>query len=156
MDKTDFKILEYLQKDGRIAFTEIAQGLGVSEGTVRNRTARLIEEGILRIVGQVDTRKLGYEAQAIVGVTVQPPMLESVAATIGKFPEVAYLIMVSGEFDLFVDVLCRDREHLAEFLNERIMRVPGIMRTQTFITLRTYKSAHGQLPEVFEKKRSPK
>lgn len=73
-------------------------------------------------------------------------MLESVAKTAASFPEVSYLIMVSGEFDLFIEVLCRDRNHLASFLNEKLMRVPGITRTQTFLTLKTYKMAYGASP----------
>jgi Lrp/AsnC family transcriptional regulator for asnA, asnC and gidA len=56
--------------------------------------------------------------------------------------------MVSGEFDLFVEVLCKDRNHLANFLNEKLLRVPGILRTQTYITLRTYKMAYGALPMI--------
>lgn len=82
----------------------------------------------------------------MIGVSVQPPLLNTVAETVATFKEVSYLIMVSGEFDLFVEVLCRDRDHLAAFLNEQLLRVPGVVRTQTFITLRTYKMAYGALP----------
>jgi Lrp/AsnC family transcriptional regulator for asnA, asnC and gidA len=56
--------------------------------------------------------------------------------------------MVSGAFDLFVEVLCKDRNHLATFLNEKLLRVPGILRTQTFTTLRTYKMAYGAKPTL--------
>jgi len=146
MDKTDLEIIAYLQKDGRMAFTDIARALGVSEGTVRNRVARLTEDQIIQVVGMIDPNRLGYEAPAMIGVSVQPPLLEKVATSVATFHEVSYLIMVSGEFDLFVEVLCRDRGHLATFLNEKLLRVPGIIRTQTFITLRTYKMAYGAVP----------
>lgn len=148
MDHIDRKIIGLLQKDGRMPFTDIAKTLGVSEGTVRNRVTRLIEERVLQIIGMIDPNRMGYEAPAMIGVSVQPPLLEKVARTIADFPEVSYLIMVSGEFDLFIEVLCKDRDHLASFLNSKLLRVPGISRTQTFITLRTYKMAQGALPVV--------
>jgi Lrp/AsnC family transcriptional regulator for asnA, asnC and gidA len=146
MDKIDLEIIHHLQSDGRKPFTDIAKALGVSEGTIRNRVSRLLEEQTIQIVGMIDPAQLGYDAPAMIGVSIQPPMLENVARTVANFPEVSYLIMVSGEFDLFIEVLCRDRNHLASFLNEKLMRVPGIVRTQTFITLRTYKMAYGATP----------
>ncbi len=148
MDKIDLEIISLLQKDGRMPFTDIAKELGVSEGTVRNRVSRLTQDQILQIIGMIDPNRFGYEAPAMIGVSVQPPFLEKVAMTIATFSEVSYLIMVSGEFDLFVEVLCRDRDHLANFLNNKLLRVPGVSRTQIFITLRTYKMAQGAVPMV--------
>lgn len=148
MDKIDQEIIAFLQKDGRMPFTDIAKALGISEGTVRNRVSRLTQEQTIQIVGMIDPNQLGFEAPAMIGVSVQPPLLEKVAAEVATFAEVSYLIMVSGEFDLFVEVLCRDRDHLASFLNDKLLRVPGISKTQTFITLRTYKMAYGALPMV--------
>ncbi|RMG97440.1 MAG: Lrp/AsnC family transcriptional regulator [Chloroflexi bacterium] len=146
MDELDRAILTFLQKDGRMRFTEIAKELGVSEGTVRNRVARLQAEHGLQIVGMIDPRQIGYDAPAIIGVAVQSPYLESAAAEIATWPEVSYLIMVSGEYDLMVEVMCRDREHLSEFLRERLQKVPGVQRTQTFMILHTYKMASGARP----------
>jgi Lrp/AsnC family transcriptional regulator for asnA, asnC and gidA len=148
MDQIDLDIISYLQSDGRIPFTDIAKALEVSEGTVRNRVTRLIQDRVLQIVGMVDPYRLGFDAPAVISVSVQPPLLEKVADTISKFPEVSYLIMVSGEFDLLVEVLCRDREHLASFLNEKMLRVPGVTNTQTSMILRTYKMAYGALPFI--------
>lgn len=148
LDKIDLMIIDQLQIDGRKPFTEIAKKIGISEGTVRNRIARLQDEQVIQIVGMIDPARLGYDAPAMIGIAVQPPMLESVAMTIAEFPEVSYLIMVSGAFDLFVEVLCRDRDHLATLLNDKIMRVPGVSKTQTFITLRTYKMAQGAVPSL--------
>ena len=110
----------------------------------------MVEDQVLHIVGLVNPSALDYEAPAMIGISVQPPLLESVAVTIAKFPEVSYLIMVSGEFDLFVEVLCRDRSHLVSFLNEKLLKVPGIIRSQTFMTLRTYKMAYGAKPLIPE------
>ena len=148
MDQTDLDIISYLQSDGRTPFTDIAKALDISEGTVRNRVARLMQDRVLQIVGMVDPYRLGFDAPAVISLSVQPPLLEEVADTISNFPEVSYLIMVSGEFDLLVEVLCRDRDHLATFLNEKILRVPGVTNSQTSMILRTYKMAYGALPSL--------
>jgi Lrp/AsnC family transcriptional regulator for asnA, asnC and gidA len=148
MDKIDLDIIAILQSDGRTPFTDIARDLDISEGTVRNRVTRLVDAGVLQVVGLIDPNRFGYEAPAMIGVSVQPPLLEKVAETVAEFPEVSYLIMVSGGFDLFVEVLCKDLDHLASFLNEKLLRVPGITDTQTFITLRTYKLAYGAVPNA--------
>jgi len=146
MDEIDRQIINHLQHDGRMPFTCIAKDLGISEGTVRNRVARLLEDRTIQIIGMIDPSRLGFDAPAMIGVSVKPSELEKIACTVAEFPEVSYLIMVSGEFDLFVEVLCKDRDHLASFLNERLMRIPGITRTATFFTLRTYKMAYGARP----------
>ncbi len=146
MDQIDLEIISFLQSDGRTPYTDIAKALDISEGTVRNRVARLLQERILQIIGMVDPYRLGFDAPAVISVSVQPPLLETVANTISKFPEVSYLIMVSGEFDLLVEVLCKDRDHLANFLNEKLLHVPGITDTQTSMILHTYKMAYGALP----------
>jgi Lrp/AsnC family transcriptional regulator for asnA, asnC and gidA len=82
----------------------------------------------------------------MIGVSINEGDIEAIAAEIAVFPEVSYLIMVSGEFDLIVEVLCKDREHLANFLNQSLRRIPGVGRTQTFMTLRTFKMAYGAPP----------
>lgn len=146
MDELDISIIEQLQRDGRRRFTDIANELNVSEGTVRNRVARLLESQALQIIGAVDPHKIGYDAPAWIGVTVQPPHLEQAAVDIAMLPEVSYLIMVSGEYDLIVEVFCRNREHLALFLRDHLQNVVGVQRTQTFFILHTYKMAHGARP----------
>jgi len=146
MDEIDRSILSFLQKDGRKRFTEIAKALGITEGTVRNRVAKLREAHVLQIIGMVDPLRMGYDAPAIIGVSIQPPYLEEVAAEIAIWPEVSYLIMVAGEYDLLVEVMCRDREHLASFLRDQLQQVTGVLRTQSFMILHTYKMAHGAQP----------
>ncbi len=146
MDKTDLAILSLLQKDARRSFTDIANELNISEGTVRNRVSRLVEKRSIQLVGLIDPNQLGFEAPAMIGVTVQSNLLEEAATQIAQFPEVSYLVMSSGEYDLLVEVLCRDREHLAAFLNENLRQVEGVLRTQTFMILRTFKMAYSADP----------
>ncbi len=145
-DQLDLAILEMLRADGRKPYTEIAQALDVSEGTVRNRVARLIEKGVMQIVGLIDPVRMGYDAPAMVGVRVQNMDVEEVARQIARFPEVSYLIMVSGGFDLMVEVICKDREHFTHFLNQKLRKVPGVAQTESFFILRTFKMAYGADP----------
>ena len=150
MDELDLEIIKALQGNGRKRYTEIAKALNVAEGTVRNRVARLLEKRVLQIIGLIDPHQMGYDAPALIGVTVKPPHLEEAAAQIAAFPEVSYLILVSGEYDLMVEVFCRDRAHLATFLREDLQNVTGVERTQTFFILHTYKMAHGAQPVLRE------
>ena len=146
MDDTDRKIISFLQVDGRTPYTEIAKGLEISEATVRNRVSRLLEQKVIQVIGLVDPYQFGYDAPAMIGVSVEPTMLESAAAEIACFSEVSYLIMVSGEFDLMVEVMCQDRKELTDFLNQKLRLVKGVTRTQSSLILKTYKMAFGAQP----------
>jgi len=120
--------------------------LSVSEGTVRNRVARMIDKGVMQIVGLIDPVRMGYDAPAMIGVNIQNADVEEVAKQIARFPEVSYLIMVSGGFDLIVEVICRDREHFTHFLNQKLRKIPGVAQTQSYFILRTIKMAYGADP----------
>jgi len=124
-------------------YTEIAKVLNVTEGTVRNRVAKLLDNKAIQIMGVLDPHRMGYTAPAIIGVSIQPPLLDKAAAEIASMPEVSYLIMVAGEYDLIVEVFCRDREHLAAFLRDQLLQVAGVQRAQTSFILHTYKVAQG-------------
>lgn len=142
LDDLDRQIIHILQYDGRKPFTEIAVALGVSEGTVRNRVNRLIERGQMQIVAIVEPQFLGWNAAALIGLTVQHDQIEAVAQQIGRFPEVTYLLMASGGYDLFAEVYCRDMAHLVVFLNQKLRQVPGVLRTETFMILKMYKLSY--------------
>ncbi len=148
MDTLDIAIIQELQKNGRKPFTEIAQKLNVSEATVRNRVSKLIDKQVLQIVGLISPHRLGYNSPAMVSLAVQPGKVDAVAKEIAMFEEVSYLIMVSGEFDLMVEVMCRNREHFVEFLNQKLAQVPGVLRTQTSFILHTYKLSYAARPTL--------
>lgn len=150
MDELDLSILSCLQRDARRSFTDIATELGISEGTVRNRVSRLLDKHTIQLVGLIDPNQLGYDAPAMIGVTVQSNLLEEAALKIAQFPEVSYLVMTSGEYDLLVEVLCRDRKHLANFLNQDLRQIEGILQTKTFMILRTFKMAYSADPVTLE------
>ena len=119
LDKLDFEILSFLQEDGRMSFTVIADKLNVSIGTIRTRFNKLIADGTVNIIGRVDPDKVGFRCYAHIAVFVRPATLkEKVAQRISKLPEVSFLAMTSGDYDLEVDVMCRDNNHLVDFEND--------------------------------------
>jgi len=138
----DKRIIEHLQQDGRRPFTQIAAELGVSEAAVRARTNRLIERGILQIVGVTDPLKLGFQQQAMIGVRCQADRLLEVASEVAEFPEVSYLVVTAGAYDLLIEVVCEDNEALLRFLTERLRRVEGVRETETFVYLRMVKQVY--------------
>jgi Lrp/AsnC family transcriptional regulator for asnA, asnC and gidA len=150
LDDIDLAIIACLQYDGRMPYTTIANQVGVSEATVRNRVNRLRDEGILQIVGVVDPHLLGLRSTAIIGVVAEPARLQQVAREIASYGEVSYLVMTSGTFDLLVEILCEDTDHLAHLLSEQLHNVQGVRRTETFYIFRNYKLSYrwGMLPEL--------
>lgn len=138
----DKRIIEHLQADGRRPFTQIAADLGVSEAAVRARTSRLIERGVLQIVGVTDPLKLGYDQMAMIGVRCEGDRLIEAAEAIGQLPEVIYVVVTAGAFDLLVEAVCEDSDGLLRFLTEKLRRVPGVQTTETFVYLRIVKQSY--------------
>ncbi|GAB4036796.1 Lrp/AsnC family transcriptional regulator [Spirosoma gilvum] len=145
LDDLDFAILSCLQKDGRMSFTEIADHLNVSVGTARTRLNRLLDDGVLSIIGRVDPDKVGFRAYAHIAVYVRPATLkEPVAETIAQMPEVSFLASTSGDYDLEVDVMCPTNHDLVEFINE-ISKIEGVYQTKTTLYFKVYKYAQPDL-----------
>ena len=142
LDETDQAIVDRLQYDGRMPFTTIAAELGLTEGAVRRRVKRMQSENALQIVGIVEPQLLEWNAAGMIGVNVQPGQIETAAQQIAQFPEVTYLFMASGGYDLFVEAYCSDREHFVSFLNDKLQRVPGVEHTETFMILKMYKLSY--------------
>jgi Lrp/AsnC family transcriptional regulator for asnA, asnC and gidA len=146
MDELDHLILQTLQKDGRTPFTTIARQAGVSETTIRSRYHSLVEAGIVRTVGVVDPFALGFHAPAVIGVTVESDKIEQAARAIVELPEVSYLVMTLGSFDLTIEVLCRDLAHLTDLVTRKIGRIPGIRTTETLMIAKSYKLSYRWAP----------
>lgn len=145
MDDLDFDIVSCLQQDGRMSFTVMADQLNVSVGTIRTRMNKLLEDGTINIIGRVDPDKVGFRSYAHIAVFVRPATLkEKIAQKIAKLPEVSFLAMTSGDYDLEVDVMCRDNDHLVNFIN-RISTYEGVYQTKTTIYFKVYKYAQPDL-----------
>lgn len=148
MDKLDKIILETLQDDGRTPFTEIARQAGVSEATIRNRYRQLVDTGIVRTVGIVDPHALDFEAPAIIGISVEPGKIGEVATRLTELPEVSYLVMTLGSFDLVAEVFCRDLAHINNLLTRQIHLMPGVRSTETLMIAQSYKLSYRWSPAM--------
>lgn len=139
MDQLDIAIIECLQEDARMPFTDIAKALGVVEGTVRNRVSKLLDSQILRLNGTIDPHRAGFNSPAFIFVSVKPGSLEKVAEELSAISEVSYLVAITGEADLLVELMCSNSDHLMNVLMEKIHNIPDITNTRTSMILRVYK-----------------
>ena len=138
----DKRIIEQLQEDGRRPFTQIAADLGVSEAAVRARTNRLIDRGILQVVGVTDPLKLGFQQMAMIGIKVQADRLIEVAEEIAAFPETDYVVVTAGTYDILVECVAADNDALLHFLSDKLRKIPGVRETETFVYLRLIKQTY--------------
>ena len=148
MDELDLLILKTLQEDGRTPFTQIAKKAGVVESTIRSRYASLVEQGIVQTIAVIDPFAVGYNSPALIGVSVEPGTVYSVAEALEKLPEVSYLVLILGAYDLIVEVFCRDREHLAKHITNQIQTVPGVRSTETLVIGEIFKLSFFWRPEI--------
>lgn len=140
LDELDFAIIAQLQDDGRRSYTEIARALDVSIGTIRNRIHRMVKDGIVRFICRPDAYRVGFHSPANIKISVRPSsLIDEAARAISEFPEVYYLAHITGEYDLDIDVMCRDQEHLADLVTHRLPKVKGVNSTVTSVILRVYK-----------------
>jgi Lrp/AsnC family transcriptional regulator, regulator for asnA, asnC and gidA len=134
-------IIEQLQQDGRRSYAAIGKEVGLSEAAVRQRVQRLIESGVMQVVAVTDPLQLGFARQAMVGIEVAGA-LEPVADALSDMDEVDYVVITAGTFDLLVEVVCESDEHLLALISEKIRRINGVSRTETFMYLKLRKQTY--------------
>lgn len=131
----DLQILDYLRKDGRMPFAQIAKNLNVSTGMVRIHYQKLVEKGALQIAAITNPMYVGRSKMAMIGIKVEGERLKEIVNDISAFEEVIYLVFLTGSYDLFAEVVCRDKEHLLNFLTEKLYKVKGVISSETFMYL---------------------
>jgi Lrp/AsnC family transcriptional regulator for asnA, asnC and gidA len=137
LDAVDRRIIESLQTDGRRAFTALAREAGVSEAAVRARVRRLKDAGVIDVVAVTNPLMVGFDVMAIVGIRANSN-LEQIADAVSAWDETSYVVILSGSFDLMVEIVCADNHHLLELV-QRIREVPGVTATETFMYLDLHK-----------------
>jgi len=142
----DYDILGYLVEDGRKSLTDIAKALDISVGTVRNRVARLKNEGIINILGIINPNQIGFNAYAQIFIAIRPAhLIESIAKKLVEFPETSFVAEIAGEFDLEINIMCKDNNHLTSLMNDRLYKIKGIYNTKTNMYLKVYKVSQPDL-----------
>ncbi|MEY4955174.1 MAG: hypothetical protein RI981_1259 [Bacteroidota bacterium] len=137
LDPLDYKILEILVEDANLPYTEIGQRLDVSGGTVHVRMKKMESLGIVKGAQLlIDYSKIGWDITAFLGIYLDKSSLyEDVANQLKAIPEVVNIHYTTGIYSIFAKIICRDTQHLREVLHDKIQRVTGIQRTETFISL---------------------
>lgn len=134
-------IVRMLHEDGRMAFKTIAEALGVSEGTVRNRVAWMKQSGMLRIVAVADPMGMNYKADAMLGIKVAPKATPArVAERLAVHPEVVYILWVSGRFDLLVEIVCESEDQFLDFVSKHCFDHADIGTVEVMAGLAMYKN----------------
>ncbi|MDT4994977.1 MAG: Lrp/AsnC family transcriptional regulator, regulator for asnA, asnC and gidA [Actinoplanes sp.] len=141
LDDINKQIIEHLQRDGRMSYAALAKVIGLSEAAVRQRVQRLLDGGLMQIVAVTDPLTLGFARQAMVGVKVVGD-LRVVADQLAAIPEVDYVVICAGGYDLLVELVCTDDEHLLRMLNDAIRTVPGVTVAETFMYLKLAKQTY--------------
>ncbi|BAU86397.1 Lrp/AsnC family transcriptional regulator [Streptomyces laurentii] len=141
IDAVSLAIIEQLQEDGRRPYAAIGKAVGLSEAAVRQRVQKLLDQGVMQIVAVTDPLTVGLRRQAMVGVHVEGD-LDPVAEALTAMSECQYVVMTAGSFDLMVEIVCEDDDHLLDVINRRIRTLPGVRSTESFVYLKLKKQTY--------------
>ena len=131
LDETDKLILRVLQRDGRVSYADLGPLVGLSAPAARARVQRLIDSGVVRVLGVTDPIALGLPTMAMLGVRADGDIRE-VADRIAACDGVIYLVLTAGAFDLFAEVVCHTPAQLLDLINDQIKPLPGVKHVETF------------------------
>jgi len=138
IDKLDKKILEIISSNARLPFKDVAAECGVSRAAIHQRVQRLIDMGVIIGSGyHVDPSSLGYNTCTYVGITLERgSMYQRVCGEFMKIPEIVECHFTTGPYTMLVKLYARDNAHLMELLNTRMQEIPGVIATETLISLK--------------------
>ena len=139
LDDTDKRIISMLQENGRTANNEIAEKLGISEGTVRNRVRRLTDENYLHVRGLTNPNMNDDEQVVFIGAKIAVSRnLKTVAGIVAELPHVSSVSIVSGRYDLLIELLISSHD-LIDFIDAHLGKIDSLASTESFLTLQSYK-----------------
>ncbi|MCU0271938.1 MAG: Lrp/AsnC family transcriptional regulator [Acidimicrobiales bacterium] len=141
LDDIDKAIIRELQQDGRMSYADLGPAVGLSQAAVRQRVQRLIERNVMQVVAVTDPTRVGFSLQAMLGITAEGDV-RAVAAAIAAVPEMSYVVITAGRYDILAEVVARDADALLDLVNERIRSIPGVTRTETLTYLRLEKQTY--------------
>ncbi|OGO75398.1 MAG: hypothetical protein A3K45_00465 [Chloroflexi bacterium RIFOXYC12_FULL_59_14] len=142
LDEIDRFIIDAMRKDGRVAFAQLAGQLKVSPGMIRLRYNRLVELGVLKVVAISNPLRMGFKTMAMIGIRVDGSRLLEVAEKISKLEEVIYLVVTSGRYDLFAEVMCRDQSDFVNFIAQKLSAIEGVRESESFMHLKIVKEIY--------------
>lgn len=137
IDKLDRQILEIISQNARIPFRDVAEQCGVSRAAIHQRVQRMIESNVITGSGyKISPKVLGYASSAYIGVKLEKgSMYKEVVPHFQKIPEVTECHFTTGPYTLLIKLYAKDNEHLMDLLNNKIQEIPGVVATETMISL---------------------
>ena len=141
LDDVNKRIIDQLQQDGRMSYATLAKKIGLSEAAARQRVQRMLDTGVMQIVAVTDPLTLGFRRQVMVGIKVEGDM-RTAADKIAQIPEVDYVVICEGSYDILAELVCTDDEHLLALLNEKIRSIDGVQSTETYVYLKLAKQTY--------------
>ncbi len=141
LDTVSRQLVEALQQDGRRSYAALAEQVGLSEAAVRQRVRRLLEDRVMQIVAVTDPMTVGFARQAMVGIKADGD-IRAIADRLTELDELEYVVICAGSFDLLIELVCEDDEHLLRVLNDSIRTIEGVRDTETFVYLRLVKQTY--------------
>ena len=141
VDDVGKRLIEELQQDGRRSYAALAKTVGLSEAAVRQRVQRMVDTGLMQVVAVTDPLQVGFRRQAMIGLRVEGDLVK-VADQLAEIDEVDYVVITAGSFDILLELVCEDDDHLLRILSERIRALPGIRDTETFVYLKLAKQTY--------------
>lgn len=136
---TDVAIIRCLQDDARSSIAKISANIRVPESTVRHRLGRLIQRGLLEFAAVTNPLQLGYQIWAVIEIQAEVAKVRSVARRLAAVPEVHFIGITTGSYDLLATAVFRSNEELLDFVTHRLARIKGIARTSTSTVLELVK-----------------
>ncbi len=137
IDEFDKKILDILMSNSRTPFTDIAQRLKVSEGTVRKRVKRLEDEGVIReYTIDIDPAKLGYRSVTLLGLDTEPENYLDAINALDSLEEVRWVAKSSGDHMIMAEIWTKDDEELGRLIEDKICTINGVKRICPAIILK--------------------
>jgi Lrp/AsnC family transcriptional regulator, regulator for asnA, asnC and gidA len=142
IDEVDRRIIRILQADGRRPNTEIAKELGVSETTVRKRINRLVSRELINIVAVPTPRAVGMNLSAIIGISVTLPQLTEISQKLKRQPEVRYVGVSTGRYDIIVEAFFLSQRHFLDFISNTLGQMQGITTLETSMIFEVVKFSY--------------
>ena len=141
IDDVDRRLIAIVQRDARVSNVELARQVGLTEGAVRRRLDNLFRTQALRIIGVGDPKMLGLTTHAVIGIKVEPRLLEQILDSLAAMPELSFVYKTLGQFDILAVAYLRANEDLGDFLTNVVAQIEGVRETQTFLIMSTRKRA---------------
>ena len=140
-DDIDKALVTALQHNGRESYAALAKIVGLSEAAVRQRVQRLLDDGVVQIVGVTDPMVMGFQRWAMVGIVVEGDV-RTVSDRLTQIEEIDYVVLCAGSFDILIEAVCENDDRLLALLNDHVRAIPGVRSTETFVYLKLAKQTY--------------